>query len=326
MRLALMLAHLLGILKTLKGRSAIVERFFDMKISEVKFRSITRACELDGVSFGHYYYWRARQALLHTAISRLDKRKIEEFLRESDKTSYEKLDEVSRSVRALIVSTPHYGNFTFSIMATVERLSRSRMVYVFYDSPEDNASNAVFDLIYSKLYSEGNSSVQIVHNNRKGLLTAVKGLNNGGAVIIMPDVFRRLSETVLVPFLGAARSVLLGTASLAKRTDATILPMLSCPQGSAFGFRSVFGESVNAEDFGQSAEMIQVSNFKATAEMFRQFESMMEQGVRYWQYCDTHFDSKVDLPKLAARDRRQYLSLLNEDPRVNIPVAPIDIT
>lgn len=305
------------------GRWTLIERMLGLKLTLHEFESVRLACDASGQSLGAYYYWKLSQVAQVMAIRRLNNRATLELIEKSDTTDYAVLSPLVCDPRGSLLAIPHHGGFVFSIVALVEKLRHQRPVYVFYDPPEVHATNEIFDVLYRRLYADPSSGVTILHNNRAGIATALKQLKQGAIVVIMPDVYKDREDTYQIPFCGRARNVMLGTAVLARRTQATILPMLSDPSDTGMGFKTRFGmliepSHVGTESGPRSPAVTLHEDYRTTAALFGQLEQFMCQRFIHWQYCRTHYLGEPAPPKLEAQELARLSALFLKDPRVYV--------
>ena len=94
----------------------------------------------------------------------------------------------------------------------------------------------------------------MIHNTRAGLVKAIRGLQQGAVVIIMPDVYQDESETYQLPFCGRPLSVMLGTAALARKTGAGVLPMIARAESTGIRFSNLAGPLLRPGGIDAGAE------------------------------------------------------------------------
>lgn len=305
-------------------RWAGIEWLLGLDLDARERESVRTACDLAGKTLGAYYFWKLTQVAQTTAFRRLGKRDTLALIARSDATDYASVDRCLEDPRGLLLAVPHHGSFVFSIVALAERVRHARRVYVFYEAPKVHATNEVFDVLYTRLFVDDSSGVTILHNNRKGLATAIKQLKRGALVVIMPDVYKDREDTYQVPFCGRSRNVMLGTAVLARRTGAVVLPALSDPSDSAMGFTTRFGTPIPpacTDPGGESAVEELWTDYRTTLEVFNQFERFMRDRLMHWQYCRTHFLGDPPPPCLEEEAMDELSALFLQDPRVRVHLA-----
>jgi lauroyl/myristoyl acyltransferase len=311
-------------LKRWKHAAKPLERCLGLSLSDAEREVVKAVCKTSGAHIGAYYYWYFQKLLISRQVRRLRRSTNVRTVLHMDVSDYSCLDRLPADGRGLLVATPHHGHYIFSIVAVAERLSASRDVLVFYGNPETHAGNEVFDRLHQHLFSHENSRVTVIHDTRAGLARALRGLQNGAAVIIMPDAFKNEHDTFLIPFCGRPMNVMLGTAALARKTNARILPMTSCPTDTGLGFASVFGEVIEPSAAEMPAEDILHGDYRVTLRMFEQFESVMAASLLHWQFIRSHFGRQGDFPRLSSDRVAGAVELLFADPRVQLrDITPV---
>jgi lauroyl/myristoyl acyltransferase len=235
-----------------------------------------------------------------------------------DASDYARVDALRSEPRGLLLAIPHHGHYILSIVALAERLRSSRQVLIFYGNPQTHAGNEIFDHLYGQLFGDASSGVRVIHDTRTGMASALRGLKDGAAVIIMPDVYKHEHDTFLVPFCGRPLNVMLGTAALARKTGSVILPMVSQPAARGFGFSSVFSELIDERPAADDADDTVHASYRVTAELFRQLEAEMDGAIVYWQYARSHYLREGTFPALAPDAVQSIAELFFVDPRVDM--------
>lgn len=316
MRLESFWARAAAPLKHWKHTSTWLERRLGLSLTDAEREVVKAVCERSGARIGAYYYWYFQKLLISLQVRGLRSSTSVHAVRRMDHSDYGCLDRLPADGRGLLIAVPHHGHYIFSIVAVAERLSASRDVLIFYGNPETHAGNEIFDRLHRHIFARDNSRVTIIHDTRAGLARALRGLHDGAAVIIMPDAFKNEHDTFLIPFCGRPMNVMLGTAALARKTNARILPMTSCAAGTGLGFASVFGEPIEAAAADVPAEDILHSDYRVTLQMFEQFEPVMAASLLHWQFVRGHFGRPGDFPRLSGDRVASAVELLFADPRV----------
>lgn len=311
-------------IRRLRSQSPLIERHLKLRLDEREARSIQTASDRIGVPFGAYYYWQLQKTVVNNHIRRLKKRSILSMVAALDTTDYAPLDQLRDDPRGLLVALPHHGHFILSIVAVVERLRDAREVYIFFGSPKTHAGNEIFDDLHAHLFGHL-PGVHVIHDNRSGLARALRALPQGAAVIIMPDVYRNEHDTFVVPFCGRQLSVPLGTASIARKTNSVILPLVSLPTERAPGFRNVFGDAIAPTIESPDAEAGSLDDddtvhrdYGVTLRMFRHFEQVMDRSILHWQYVRGHYLREAPFPSLTAQALKDLIDPFFADPRTNV--------
>jgi lauroyl/myristoyl acyltransferase len=324
MRLESILARAAAPLKHWRHASALLERHLGLSLSDAEREVVKAVCAASDAHIGAYYYWYFQKLLISRQVRRLSSSTNVRTVLRMDVSDYTRLYRLPNDGRGLLLATPHHGHYIFSIVAAAERLSASRDVLVFYGNPETHAGNEIFDRLHQHLFSREGSRVTVIHDTRAGLARALRGLQNGAAVIIMPDAFKNEHDTLLIPFCGRPMNVMLGTAALARKTNARILPMTSRPTDNGLGFASVFGEVIEPTAPDLPAEDILHGDYRVTLQMFEQFESVMATSLLHWQFIRSHFGRQGDFPRLPGDRVASAVELLFADPRVQLKdITPV---
>lgn len=277
-----------------------------------------------GHCLGAFYHWKLELLALAKTIGASDGRSIAAFILRSDQSDYGRFESALVDGRGLLVSVPHHGHFVMSICALVEVLRRRREVHVFYDAPSAHPTNALFDAMHARMYGNADATVRILHNNRAGIAAAMQALRRGQVVILLPDVYRDVLETYQVSFCGTTRDVMLGAATLARRSGARILPLVSRPGKSPFVFESCFGEIVEPIAGDGTAEGDRHADFRSISLLFRRFESLMRDQLIFWQYARRHAGASKPASGISPDSIPDVASLLLRDPRIHVDVrSPI---
>lgn len=320
-RVACGISAALGRLRT---PNRFVERVLGVDYPAEERASILSACRYQGADIGQFYRWKCVQWATMREVMRRDRAGVTRFIATHDLSCYEPLDEALQRPEGLLVATPHYGHFLVSITAIADRSAGRKVVNIFFDAPEKHSANKSFADLGETLYGD-REDVNVIFNNRAGLVRALKALRRGEIVVIMPDVFDNVDDTFELSFLGHSRSVALGTATLARVSGSRVLPMVSRAEAQG-RFRSCFGEAIVPKpDPGPDRVRQAFHDYALTRSMFMQFEALIERDVIPWQYIRTHFNAPPPLPNVPPGQLAEYLRMFAADPRVRVdlrsPVA-----
>lgn len=270
-------------------RLPMFERLMGIRWSDAEYAGVLKACGLAGQRLGVAYHWHIINALLIHGMRRMDREAIIKMaLANEDLLGWENVAAADPE-RGLVIATPHYGQFVLSIITLGVHLEGTRDLYIFYEDPKNHGTNSVFDQLHHVIFGE-HSSTKIVHNNRKGIVAAIKGLQAGGVLLIMPDVYASKIETYYFDFFGRTRQAMLGTGTLAHRTGASIVPMLSLPSAGGLGFTTAFAAPIPTLGEPNPSGLADLTvPYSVTAKMFQSFQSLMMGQAIYWQYAPAHF-------------------------------------
>lgn len=314
----------LGILSPLRAmqrRNAWIERQLQLRISDADVQAIRTAAQETGRGgLGDFYYWYLKKLLTSRQLRRASPGKLRGVISRWDRTDYAPLHPFVQRDAGCLVAVPHHGHYIGSIIALAEELRRWRPVYVFYGTPEENPGNELFDLLHGRLWNESDN-VHVIHDNRAGLATALRALHAGAVVVIMPDAYRNERDTLLIPFAGRQLNIMLGTAVLARKTGATIIPAVSVPR-RGLGFETRFGPPLEMD--GRDAGEPMLHDYSVMLEVFASLESDMIESILCWQYVRSHYAREAMFPALGEDEISKMKDVFFDDPRVNsAPPSPL---
>lgn len=305
-------------MRCLDHQVAVLGRHLDLVLPPQEFEAVQEACKRSRVKFGAYYHWYLQKKIMARCVRRLSRSEVRAAMGQMDATNYSTLEGTASQPGGLLVAIPHHGHYIPSIMGMIENLRGGREVLVFYGSPNTHTGNALFDDLHECLYGDMQRDVQVIHDTRNGMARALRGLHNGAAVIIMPDVYKLEKDTYLIPFCGRALNVMLGTATLARKTGAMILPAVSRPFPYTLGFKTVFGPVIKPALALSDTDDALHRDYRTTVLMFRSFENWMRAEIVYWQYARTHYAKKREFPDLDQEAIKAVADMFFDDPRINI--------
>ncbi|WP_146096116.1 hypothetical protein [Xanthomonas arboricola] len=210
-----------------------------------------------------------------------------------------------------IVAVPHFGEFIIDIISIALSAPLQRKVAIFYDPPTKSEKNSVFDDIAQRVIPTLDRDISICHNDSSGLAAAIKILRGGGTVIIMPDICQNQLVAFTIPFFLREFDVMLGVASLSRKTNVKIIPVLP----RIIGWRGKIKvlkaiSAVNAEDFS-AARSSELVDYTATRELFHQYETAIDKKIIFWRYWHRHFHSAAFVHIDNTDD---FISLITLDP------------
>lgn len=294
----------------------LLDRLLGLTLSTQELSAVQEACSRSGVRFGAYYHWYLHKAITANRVRRLDKASLLGTVGRMDQTNYSPLDASLSDPRGLLIAIPHHGHYILSIIGIIERLRAKRDVFVFYGSPATHAGNDIFDTLHACLYGDPQSGAHIIHDTRTGMARAIRALQSGATVVIMPDVYKHERDTFSVPFCGRPLSVMLGTAALARRTRSVILPAVSIPVESNPCFTTAFLPVIDPASDG-SGDILH-HDYRTMVKLFRHFEREMNAQIVYWQYSRSHYIRKADFPSVTPESLKTVADLFFRDPRIHV--------
>lgn len=181
---------------------------------------------------------RWRSLLLHRHVLQLQGHTLAEFLEHRiEYAGAACASQILAAPRPILFATPHYGAPTVACMAGARLMHGRRALNVFFDKPRHGAQ-------LSPLFERAGIPSKRMLGGTAGIRAALRALERGECVAILPDVFDDLAQTVVVPFFGRLLRVAAGTAFLALRTDALIVPVFAEPRRD-FGLRVTFDSPID---------------------------------------------------------------------------------
>ncbi len=302
-----------------------LERWLQIDLMEHDYSALEQACDLGGVKLGAYYHWYLQKKLIAKNVREADRDKIFSIIRGMDRTNYKALNDALSEDKGTIIAIPHHGHYILSIIGMMENFRANHDVYVFYGDPTTHPGNEVFDELAERLFSFAGSRAYILHSDRSGVATALRALNNGGIVFMMPDVFKHREETFTLPFYGKPLSVMLGTASMARKTDTTIIPAVSVP-GPGLTFTTVTGSSLEKHALNAPHSNQLNSDYRdyaATVDMFAFYEYIVGGDILYWQFIRSHLRKTVKFPEFPPDEFSFIWENFLQDPRTSVNLSGV---
>ncbi len=322
------IVHLARPIRLLKQRFKPLESLLKTPINRQDEKSIREACTASGkAQLGEFYHWYLQKLIISKAIRGIDREKALSLIGSADASDYQSIRQITDSTAGVLVAVPHHAHYIFSIIALAERLRLHRRVYIFYGQPDTHQGNEVFDQLHTVIWGD-ESNVEVIHDTRQGLAKAIRGLKNGDVVFIMPDVFKQEESTLVIPFCGRPMSVMLGTATLARKTGAWILPVISTTHGRGMGFRTLFGERIDCHRHAaesENAEVIRIIDYRITRHIFAQCEKVMAKELLYWQNMRQHLAQEAGYKMPDKNELGVIADMLRFDPDIIWTTQVVDL-
>ena len=274
-----------------------VEVWLDLQLSAEDHDSLQTAIQEENAKLGDYYRIYAEKKWIASALRGFDRTRLLCIARSIDQTDYSLLTSTLKHGKGAVIALPHYGHYIISAINLMDHVRERRDVFMLYGSPKNHPGNELFDVLSPILFGERNSGAQVLHSDARGLATALRALRAGAVVITMPDVCPDEHHAFMIPFLKRQLEIPLGTASLARRSGAALIPAISCCEGT-LRVRTIFGCHVQTETPRQSErqECSQANDYRSTMEMFDFFESVIKDNPLHWQYVIQHYGSGSSFP------------------------------
>lgn len=216
--------------------------------------------------------WRC--ALLIRYALQLTRPQLRTFL--EDSVSYEGAayaQHVFNTDRPVILASPHYGAAPLGFVAAVHRMSGKRAMNVFHDPDGPSPDLTV-------LLERGGVDATTLRGGFSGALSAVRALIRNEYLVMMPDVFDNVANTLAVPFFGRMMRVAAGTAFLALRTGAWIVPVHAMPRRKP-GIHVCVGRPIDPNRYAPFDESQAI--FMLSRALFASFEREIRRAPEHWQ-------------------------------------------
>jgi hypothetical protein len=187
--------------------------------------------------------------------------------------------------RPLILAAPHYGAATVGLLAAVHRMHRRRPVNLFFDTDARKRHVA-------RLLDSAGIDVAQLHSGFAGSVEALRALRRRECLIMMPDVFDHGAQTVVVPFYGRLLRVAAGTAFLALRSNALVVPVFATAS-RRITLDVKVDTAIDARRFsGDEPQKI----FALSHTLFMRFESAFRSAPQHWRGWETlsNVSSEID--------------------------------
>lgn len=307
-----------------------LENYLETPLTDRDEAALRVACERSNIRFGRFYHWYLQKKVISNIWRTISRDSVLRMTQSLDRSDYIALDSALTERRGLLLALPHHGLYINTIVSVVERVRRSRDIYIFYGDPETHSGNEVFDLLCKRIWTnDSQSGVHIIYDNRGGMVKAIRALKEGSAVIIMPDVFKNELDTFQISFCGRAMNIMLGTAVLARKTKSAILPIVCRPVGYGMSFSTDIGPYIlPVHPFESEGEGdVDLLNYRTMLKVFRYYETVMDRCIMYWQFARQMYCHDVDITGLDERGMMEAVDALLEDAKLHVPSAfqlPLD--
>jgi lauroyl/myristoyl acyltransferase len=175
--------------------------------------------------------------------------------------------------RPLIFATPHYGAPLAALVVSAQLLRGRRTLNVFYDKRHHGERLQIF-FARAGIRTHGQLS------GLSGIRTSLRALERGECVAILPDAFDDIAQTLVVPFFDRLLRAASGTAFLALRSGALIVPTFATPE-KRFGLRVLAGEPIEPARAGSLDETQAI--FLLTRLLFARIEEQLRFAPEHWR-------------------------------------------
>ncbi|WP_312319720.1 hypothetical protein [Stenotrophomonas sp.] len=280
-----------------------IEKWLELQLSDEDHHAIHTACVEANSHLGDYYRLYAEKKFIASTLRRCNRESLLSLARSMDRTDYPALTASLEREQGAVIALPHYGHYIITAINLMEHARDRRDVFMLYGNPKKHPGNELFDTLSDILFESPQCRARKLHADARGLATALRALKTGGMVITMPDVCPDEHHAYMIPFLGRRLEIPLGTASLARRSGAALIPAISHCDGP-LNIRTLFGQQIDTRDLRskECTAFSQVDDYRATVEMFVFFESVMRDSPLRWQYVIGHYASSSTFPETRPSD------------------------
>lgn len=275
-----------------------LDTWLDLRLTTADHATLYTICEEGSAHVGDYYRLYAEKKLIASTLRRCDRPSLLSLARSIDQTDYSQFTATLQGGQGLVIALPHYGHYIVTAINVMEHIRDQRDVYMLYGDPKHHPGNELFDALSRILFVGQHCRARILHADARGLATALRALRTGAILITMPDVCPDEQHAYVIPFLRRQLEIPLGTASLARRSGAALIPAISHCEGP-LRIRALFGDHIQVAEHQQSEDQIlsQASDYEATLKMFGFFEGVMKRSPLHWQYVITHYGLDSPFPE-----------------------------
>jgi lauroyl/myristoyl acyltransferase len=247
-----------------------------------------------------------QSSILHRHLASLDERSLRAFTQ--DCVDYEGGTAPERLLlerRPLILATPHYGAPLAGLVAGASLLRDRRTLNVIYDRVRHGAR------LDSFLLRAGLQPGALLAG-KSGIRASLRALDRCECVALLPDAFDDIAHTLVVPFFNRLLRIASGTAYLAWRSGALIVPCFAIPRRN-FGLRVLLGEPI--DPCRVTAEEEAQGIFTLSHALFSRIEEQLRFEPEHWRYWNrlAHVSTPLgaqgplsDREILHALDRRMH--------------------
>jgi len=200
----------------------------------------------------------------------------------------------------VIYACPHYGPFLLGALLVATLGSAASPSHVFYDPPESVPDNARFDALFQHF----GDRLNVLHNEPRDLVRAMRALKNRECLSIMFDVVQRPADSMLVPFFDRLYPAMGGAAYLSLQSGAPIVPAYVVPD-AARKARVVFGQPIEPGQFMHANRDKNV--YDMTRALFADFQQQLIRAPWHWIYW-ANVVAATRLDPDALRDRATLMT------------------
>jgi KDO2-lipid IV(A) lauroyltransferase len=200
-----------------------------------------------------------------------------------------------------ILVTPHYGYFMHAALRVAIDNS-NREVCFFYNPNERNPYAETSDELIDRV----NARCTKIRNDRKGVVSMMRALRKGAILCIMPDQITPEGEIAYVPFFGRFFGVMHGTAFLAVKTKAQIIPTFCHHDDAGQLVLEYRPPLTTAPSLDEETQI-----YSLTVALFRVIEEQLRLAPEHWRYWEQFARRSLSAPS-PPRATSELISQLNQ--------------
>ena len=175
--------------------------------------------------------------------------------------------------RPLIFATPHYGAPVAALVASAQLLRGSRTLNVFYDKAQQSEHLQYF-------FARAGIQTHGQLGGLSGIRNSLRALERGECLAILPDAFEDIAQTLVVPFFDRLLRVASGTAFLALRSGALIVPTFAMP-ARTLGLHVQVGDPIDPLRLGPVDQAQAI--FALSRLLFVRIEEQLRFAPEHWR-------------------------------------------
>lgn len=177
----------------------------------------------------------------------------------------------------VIYACPHYGPFLLGALLVATLGAPGSPSHVFYDPPGAVPDNRRFDELFQRFADRLN----VLHNEPRDLVRAMRALKNRQCLSIMFDVVQRPADSMFVPFFDRLYPAMGGAAYLSLQSGAPVVPAYVVPEAGRKA-RVVFGQPIEPGAFTSADRDKNV--YDMTRALFSDFQQQLARAPWHWIY------------------------------------------
>jgi lauroyl/myristoyl acyltransferase len=179
--------------------------------------------------------------------------------------------------RPVILAAPHFGAAPVGLLAAIHRTGGHKPLSLYYDTQRAAPARLL------KLFERGGMDATTLLGGFPGTLAAIRALTRNECLVMMPDAFDDITQTLVVPFFGRMLRVAAGTAFFALRTGAWVVPVFTAPM-KQLGLRVTIGRPIDPHRFGTLNQPQAI--FMLNRALFASFEREIRRSPEHWHHWE----------------------------------------